>query len=421
MSTIAEFYSRNLANEVAKGMTQKAATGGTVGRAPIGYLNVHKRDELGRDVPTVIPDPDRAALVRWAFDAYATGNYSTSMLHSELVDRGLTTVPSPKRPAKAPGLSTIQQVLSNPYYKGDVIFRGARYDGLHEPLVSAELWYRVQNVLTAHQVSGEKTQTHEHYLKGTIYCGDCGSRLMVTHAKNGKGIVYPYFICAGRHSKRTNCVRQAMPIEDIERQVEDYYRRTQIPEHIVTALRHMLVRQFDDLHSANKVERHTLAAERDKLRDERRSLLHAHHAGAVPLDLLKEEQDRIARRLTFLDAQIDAGQIEYDQAKAHLEDCLALAGDMHAIYMSIDDSLRRICNQAIFERIHVYEVENVDTVKGEPGEPFDSLLDPNLHAAALTYEARLRAGEDVKPGDVASLNIEHWVGDTRLELMTSSV
>lgn len=36
MSTIAEFYSRNLANEVTKGMTQKAATGGTVGHAPLG-------------------------------------------------------------------------------------------------------------------------------------------------------------------------------------------------------------------------------------------------------------------------------------------------------------------------------------------------------------------------------------------------
>ena len=259
--------------------TPKAATGGTVGRAP----------------------------------------NSTSMLHSELIDRGLTSVPTPKRPAKAPGLSTIQQMLSNPYYKGDVIFRGACYDGLHEPLVSAELWYRVQNVLTAHQVSGEKTQTHEHYLKGSVYCGDCGSRLIVTHAKNGKGIVYPYFICAGRHSKRTNCVRQAMPIEHIERQVEDYYRRVQIPEHIITALRQMLVRQFDDLHVANKAAWHTLAVKRDKLRDERRSLLHAHHAGAVPLDLLKEAQDRIARRLLFLDAQIDAGQIEYDQAKAHLE------------------------------------------------------------------------------------------------------
>lgn len=55
--------------------------------------------------------------------------------------------------------------------------------------------------------------------------------------------------------------------------------------------------------------------ERDRLRDERRSLLHAHHAGAMPLDLLNEEQDRIARRLAFLDSRIDAGQVEYDQAE----------------------------------------------------------------------------------------------------------
>ena len=79
----------------------------------------------------------------------------------------------------------------------------------------------------------------------------------------------------------------------------------------------MLTRQFDDLHAASKAERHTLSAERDRLRDERRSLLHAHHAGAVPLDLLKEEQNRIARRLAFLDSRIDAGQGEYDRAKAH--------------------------------------------------------------------------------------------------------
>ncbi|MFT4011738.1 MAG: hypothetical protein QM655_17035, partial [Nocardioidaceae bacterium] len=77
----------------------------------------------------------------------------------------------------------------------------------------------------------------------------------------------------------------------------------------------------DPGYTAAKKERGTLAVEPDKLRDERRSLLHAHHAGAVPLDLLKEEQDRIARRPAFLDAQIDAGQIEYDQAKARLEDC----------------------------------------------------------------------------------------------------
>ena len=36
MSSIAEFYSRNLATETVKGLTQKAAQGGTPNRAPIG-------------------------------------------------------------------------------------------------------------------------------------------------------------------------------------------------------------------------------------------------------------------------------------------------------------------------------------------------------------------------------------------------
>jgi len=139
MSTIAEFYSRNLANEVMKGLTQKAQTGGTTGRAPLGYLNVRNRDELGRDIRTVDLDADRAPLVKWAFDAYATGNFSLGTLCDELEARGLTTVPTPKRPAKPLRTATLHRILQNPYYKGDITFKGARYDGTHERLVEPEV------------------------------------------------------------------------------------------------------------------------------------------------------------------------------------------------------------------------------------------------------------------------------------------
>jgi len=64
MSSIAEFYSKNLATEVTKGLTQKFETGGTPGRAPIGYLNVRKRDEQGREYRTVEIDLERAPLIR---------------------------------------------------------------------------------------------------------------------------------------------------------------------------------------------------------------------------------------------------------------------------------------------------------------------------------------------------------------------
>lgn len=38
MSSIAEFYSQNLATEVKKGMGEKVKNGGTISRAPLGYL-----------------------------------------------------------------------------------------------------------------------------------------------------------------------------------------------------------------------------------------------------------------------------------------------------------------------------------------------------------------------------------------------
>ena len=49
MSSIAEFYSRNLATEVTKGMNQKALGGGTNYKAPLGYRHVRTLDN-GREV-----------------------------------------------------------------------------------------------------------------------------------------------------------------------------------------------------------------------------------------------------------------------------------------------------------------------------------------------------------------------------------
>ncbi|MBB1516935.1 recombinase family protein [Tessaracoccus sp. MC1679] len=249
MSTIAEFYSRNLATEVVKGMSQKAANGGTLGKAPIGYLNVRVRDELGREVRTVQLDPERAPLVEWAFKAYASGDWTVSQLHEELTARGLVSVPTPKRPANPLAVSSVHRLLTNPYYKGDVTYRGVNYKGAHSPLVPAEVWYQVQSVLTSHKSAAEATQIHDHYLKGSIYCGACGSRLMVSNSKNRHGFVYPYFVCSGRHSKRTDCTRSAILIEDVEHLIEDYYARIQITPARREALAGMLHHEFDRLMS----------------------------------------------------------------------------------------------------------------------------------------------------------------------------
>lgn len=297
MSSIAEFYSRNLATETVKGLTQKAAQGGTTNRAPIGYVNVGVRDERGRENRTVQVDEERAPHITWAFQVYASGRWTLSQIHRELIARGLTTLPTPKRPSKPIAISTLHRLLSNPYYKGDVRFKGATYKGSHEAIVPKEVWYQVQAVLDAHKSAADATQVHDHYLKGTVYCGQCGERLIITNAKNRHGNVYPYFVCSGRHSGKTECTRQAMLIEDVERLIEKYYEMIEVSPGLRQDLAGKIHADFDLLMANETKELSRLTSERDRLDDERMKLLQAHYAGAVPIDLLKQEQDRIANQI----------------------------------------------------------------------------------------------------------------------------
>jgi site-specific DNA recombinase len=202
MSSIAEFYSRNLATEVIKGCVQKAKQGGTPGKAPVGYLNV-RQVVNGLEGRTVEVDPVRGPLMAWAFETYATGEWTIRRLLAELTDRGLTTVPGPRSPARPLRVSHLHTLLRHPYYVGIVRYQGVLYPGKHPALVDHATWQRVQEQLTAKHLSGEKHREHPHYLKGSIFCGQCGSRLIVCHAK-GRGGTYPTsFAAAGRRSAPT--------------------------------------------------------------------------------------------------------------------------------------------------------------------------------------------------------------------------
>jgi site-specific DNA recombinase len=146
MSSIAEFYSRNLANEVIKGTQKKVSAGGTPHVAPLGYLNVRQVVD-GSQSRTIELDPERAGHITWAFQAYASGDYSLSQLAQELQDRGLLQRPTTKRAARPLPANKLHELLRNRYYIGFVTWRGVEYAGKHPALVDAETFEQVQRVL----------------------------------------------------------------------------------------------------------------------------------------------------------------------------------------------------------------------------------------------------------------------------------
>ncbi len=376
MSSIAEFYSRNLANEVTKGLVQKASLGGTVTRAPVGYRNIHVTDELGRVNRTIELDTDRADLVAFAFYRYADGDMTLSLLLEELTDRGLTSRPTPKWPSKPLSTTSLHKLLRNPYYKGEVHYRGVQYNGTHTALVDPVTWQKVQDLLAANRIGGTHQRTNQHYLRGSVFCGECGSRLMLTTARNRWGTNYPYFICSGRARRTTTCERQAMPVDLVEELIEDEYATIALSPELRDQTEALILDDFDKLHADSSKDRRTAERRQSKLLAERDKLLQAHYAGAVPLDLLKTEQDRIAGQLAAVQQSLNTAQANYDHMRTTLADCLDLTRDCHAAYLQADDNTRRTFNQAFFSKIYIDEddTSRQRSIHVDYNEPFNQLL-----------------------------------------------
>jgi DNA invertase Pin-like site-specific DNA recombinase len=424
MSSIAEFYSRNLASEVIKGSVQKARSGGTIGKAPLGYLNV-RRMQNGREVRTVEIDSVRGPLMKWAFETYAKGGWSVRRLCRELAKRGLETVPGPVRPSKPIYQSLLHMRLRDPYYKGLVRYRGIEYAGSHEPLVSAEVWQRVQDILAAQNQAGEKQRRHLHYLKGSLFCELCGSRLIITNARSRSGLIYPYFVCSGRHNKNTDCIFRAVLIDTIEREVEDLHAEYRLAPELTSALEHTLILEFETTRKQADAERDRLLRRQQRLLAEREKLLQAHYAEAIPLDLLRDEQERIRDALAQINQRLGSSEQAYGQIEKNLVAVLSFLEDNHATYLKSGSQVRREINQALFKKIYVKESGEI---RGELAEPFNTLLSPSVRALTSAHvpeadwsawEASFNEPEALEgaPG----LSQTTLVGGTGLEPVTPSL
>ena len=351
MSSIAEFYSRNLANEVIKGMGEKARNGGTLGKAPLGYLNVRARDENGREVRTIALDEERAPLIRLAFTEYATGQWTTKRLAAHLHDRGLTTVPTARKPAKAVSGAQLHRMLRHPYYKGTISFQGVEYPGAHDPLVDEETWSQVQAVLDSHRF-GERERRHNHHLKTTVYCGLCGARLLVQNTRNSKGDLYPYFICA-RRQRTHDCAFRAVLIDVVEEQMNALYRTIQLGRQDRQLVEQYVREEISRLERDKDRTIRSLTTRRTNIEDKRRRLMHAHYEGAVPLDLLKEEQAKLTSELDHIERQLAAYQADITEVRQRLTQALDLLEDCHRLYQAAPPHLKKLLNQVFFERILV--------------------------------------------------------------------
>ncbi len=189
-----------------------------------------------------------------------------------------------------------------------------------------------------------------------------------------------------------------MLVDLVAELIEDEYRTIALSPELRENVEQLILEDFDNLQEAATAERHDLEAQRSTLVAQRQKLLDAHYAGAIPLDLLKSEQDRIASQLSHIHQQLAAATDSYEQARQTLGECMDLTRDCHAAYLEANDHTRRLFNQAFFSRIYIDEDDDSreQAIRVDYNQPFDELL-ARLVPARVHHQLQEKGRNNKKP------------------------
>ena len=304
LAVISSHYIRNLREEVRKGIRGRLKQGLYPFKAHTGYL-----DQGGGKPKT--PDPARAPFIRLAFELYSTGKFSLHALADELYKRGLRS-----NTGKKVGVNRLAEILRNLFYIGIIRMKGSgeSYVGVHEPIVSKDLFDRVQDVLDGKLAT--RPLTHDFLFRRTIVCAHCKYRL-IGETKKG----YIYYRCHTR-----TCPTLSLREELIDAAVYAHLAPLGLTKDEASELKERAVSMRADAQKHREDQTQAVALRIDVLNGRLARLMDVYLDGAVDRKMfeekklsilidrkgLEEERDRIARgEQSFVDSLLEyLGRLE---------------------------------------------------------------------------------------------------------------
>lgn len=389
LAVINEYASSQSAEDVRYKMGQKAKNGGTITRAPVGYLNTIEHVE-DRRVRTVAIDPVRGPLIRTAFELYATGEYTLADLADELYERGLRMARNGRHPERGISPNRLAVVIRDDYYTGWITYEDEKYRGRHEPLVSEDLFDRVQDIANSRTKAQELRRVHHHELKGSLCCGSClrrhgeRRRMILSHATNRYGNVYRYFFCNGRYDH--SCELPYIPIGQVEEAVEEHYATVRFTPVFIDAMRADLAAMLDEQQTTTKLLLAQLTKQLRELDTKETNLIDLAADGTLPQAKIRARLREIARQRERFTARLQATDQDLGVTAEIIEACLQLLEDPQGLYQRCDDQQRRRLNQALFETLFIDEETSGSVrVTHQLKEPFESLHTAQSHQQTPTW------------------------------------
>ena len=196
-ASVAQLHSSQISANVRSALQERVRSGLGIGRPPYGYQLCDESCQGAEGSHGYCHvQQEKAAIVLDVYERYASGTFAYGELADMLNKEGHRTngLSADRQNEDIRGhrftTGSISRMLRKPFYKGSVEIRGKFYPGTQEPIVSEELFERVQNQREKKRRFDGRRSERGHMLAKLVMCCECGNLFHATLQGTQEGNTY---------------------------------------------------------------------------------------------------------------------------------------------------------------------------------------------------------------------------------------
>lgn len=303
------------------GIVAKNLTGFRTTQAPYGYMN-----DSGLDRAVIMKV--RSEFVLKAFELYATGNYSVSEVANELFEQGFRYELQPDM--KIP-TSSLDAILRNIFYTGKYYVKQVDeyVKGTHEPIISDELFEKVQKLLGSAPKAPRK---HNEFYSNLLTCANCERSLTADIKVKPSGKKYVYYRCMNPKCNEKVSVSEVSIDDDVNAYLKEI-RLGLIPDEIVADT---LKNELSDLSQNLSTLKRNVSR---KYHSKQGVMEKVAKNGITDEKYISDKMDAISEKYGDLDAQILAAENQLETVKSKVAE--ACEKRLYDVYTGFDTHNKR--------------------------------------------------------------------------------
>jgi len=374
---LAKSFVLQISDNVKRTNEYKIRHGEWIGKAPVGYVNTI--DENGNK--DIIPDPARAHLVVKMFELYATGNYSIRTLAEEMKKLGLRTTLKNSKPLTT---GMIHSTLQNPFYYGMMRVKNELYPHRYQPLISKDLFDKVQQVRLGYHKKPFKYAGKPFILRGMVKCADeqCGCTIT---AETHKGHIY--YSCT--NYKRIHPKRVYIREEDILSPINEVLKNIRLSDEKIEEITEDLKKMNQVKNEFHRQSLTSLRKEYDQIETRISNAFDLMADGSITKDMfnkkLKEYKEKQAEIEAKMQSYTDADENFYLTANMVLN----LAKRAYEIFQNSEVEEKRQLLNFLLQNLKLEGKNLVFELK----TPFDTVLQASKCSNLLAWRDSFRTYE----------------------------